>query len=143
MTGKARAHTLAAFLLLATLAWHGGCAAVVVYAYANGESTHDVNAPLDDVWAASLAAFDELELPVAASSRDEDSGRIKSRTPGGDEITLRLQQRKVDQTRAKVRIGLFGDEKRSQQIIRSIEGRLGLTAPADAAAPQAFGEESP
>ena len=73
------------------------------------------------------------------SSRDEDVGKIRSRTPGGDEVTLRLQQRRVDQTRAKVRIGLFGDEKRSQQIIRSIEGRLGPTAPADAAAPRADG----
>jgi len=135
MALTARVRTVAALALLGALAWHPGCAAVVVYAYANGETSHDVDAPLDEVWAASLAAFEELELPVAASSRDEDSGRIKSRTPGGDEITLRLQQRKLDRTRAKVRIGLFGDEKRSQQIIRSIEGRLGLTAPADAAAP--------
>ncbi len=134
MTKTACARAFAAFVLLGLAAWHGGCAAVVVYAYANGETTHDVNAPLEEVWEASLGAFEELELPVASSSRDEDSAKIRSRTPGGDEITLRLQQRKVDQTRAKVRIGLFGDEKRSQQIIRSIEGRLGLAAPADSAA---------
>ncbi|MCW5775502.1 MAG: DUF3568 family protein [Phycisphaeraceae bacterium] len=112
-----------------------GCAAVVVYAYANGETTHDVDAPLEEVWEAVLGAFEDLELPVASSSRDEDSARIRSRTPGGEEITLRLQQRRVDQTRTKVRIGLFGDEKRSQQIIKSIEEKIEPRAPPDAASP--------
>ncbi len=134
MTRMAGARAVLTMALLGGPAWHSGCAAVVVYAYANGETTHDVDAPLEEVWEAALGAFEDLDLPVASSSLDGDSGKIRSRTPGGEEITLRLVQRKVDLTRARVRIGLFGDEKRSRQIIRSIEGRLGLAAPADSAA---------
>ena len=118
---------VAGLLAMATLSpGLGGCAAVVVVAYANGELKRDLAAPMDRAWEASREAVRDTGLEVSSEVRGPSSGRILAKTPGGDDVTLRLDARGEDLTRARVRVSLFGDEKRSREILGAIESRLGL-----------------
>ena len=82
-------------------------------------------ARIDEVYEASLAAMEELEIPVISKSKDALSATITGRDAADKKITIKL---KADgpkiPTELSIRIGMFGSETKSLRIHQTIKEHL-------------------
>jgi hypothetical protein len=97
-----------------------GAAAAGTVAYARGDLQATDNATLDKVYEASLAAMDELQIPVISKSKDALSATITGRDAADKKITITLKAATEDTTELSIRIGLFGSETKSRLIYQKI-----------------------
>ncbi len=97
-----------------------GAAAAGTVAYVRGDLQATDNAPLDKVYKASLAAMEELEIPVISKSKDALSAMITGRDAADKKITISLKASTEDTTELSIRIGLFGSETKSRLIYQKI-----------------------
>jgi len=128
---------------LAGLAWavllmisvlSSGCVALLVggaaaagagtVAYVRGELRSTEDAPFERAWAAAQRALRDLEIPVTAQEKDGLSGRITARAAGDRKVTVRLRKVTGTTTEIRIRVGTWGDEAASRQILESIQRRL-------------------
>jgi hypothetical protein len=125
--------------LLAGLALGGtGCAAVLIggavagagaagYAYYKGEISFDFPAAFQPTWAATLAALQDLGLPIEHHSLVEDHGDIQTRSAEGENISIYVEPANTTSapnTRVHIRVGVFGNQKVSERIQAQISARL-------------------
>jgi len=124
-------------LWLAASAAVGG-AAGAGYVYYKGKVSRPYNANLNDVWAATHTALNELGMRVDSEGRDALSGMIHSQLADGEKVRIYLD---VKQSRipaegpvmvVAIRVGVMGDEAASVRILNQID--LHLTHPAAALA---------
>ena len=101
-----------------------GAAAAGTVAYVRGDLQAAENAPIDKVYDASLAAMEELEIPVISKAKDALSARITGRDAADKKIAIRLKATAEDTTRLSIRIGLFGSETKSRLIHQKIKEYL-------------------
>jgi hypothetical protein len=105
------------------------------YMYVRGEVLHDCNASFDQTWAATQLALQDLQLPIIQAERDNEGGKILSRTGDNDQIKIVLEPRAAripaegQWTHLGIRVAFWGDTQLSERIIAQIETRLGPTAP--------------
>ena len=94
--------------------------------YIGGELQQAYAAPMEKTWNASLATTDELKMKTTEKSIDNlDKNRvIKGRTEDGKDFQVALEALGKDVTMVKVRIGLFGDEKISTAVHKTIAKML-------------------
>ena len=126
---KGRAGALTAILLLASLgplgcvvAWIGGTAAALGgIAYVRGELRAPLGGSVDRVWASTLTAMDDLELPALVSRKDGISASYETSTATGRKISVHLTRVSDAITDVRIRIGLFGDETFSRYILDRIQ----------------------
>jgi hypothetical protein len=118
----------------------GGCLAVaagtaavaggaVGYCYLKGKVPQEFNASLDDTWTATRQALADLNMPVASTEREGDSGFIECRAEGDTvRITLSAQPGKQATdptvTRVAVRVGTFGDQALSERVLAQVAAHL-------------------
>jgi len=124
-------------LLLFIAAGGTGCALFVVAGagaavgigtaeYIGGELKQAYAVPMEKTWNASIATTDELKMTTTEKSIDNlDKNRvIKGRTEDGKDFQIALEALGKDVTMVKVRIGLFGDEKISTAVHKTIAKML-------------------
>ena len=94
--------------------------------YIGGELKQSYATPMEKTWNASIAATDELKMKTTEKFIDNlDQNRvIKGRTEDGKDFQISLERQGKDVTMVKVRIGLFGDEKSSKEIHKTIAKNL-------------------
>jgi len=63
-------------------------------------------------------------MPVTAQEKDGLSGRITARAAGDRKGTVRLRKVTGTTTEIRIRVGTWGDEAASRQILESIQRRL-------------------
>ena len=124
----------------------GGAAAGGYYVYAHGKVTQDYVANLDDVWAASHAALQELGMPLLKEDRTGGAATasLESQTADGERvfITMDLEDSRIPAegavTRVGVRVGTFslGDQVVSERLLGQIGAHLTPVNRAAAAPPQ-------
>ncbi|HAK95121.1 MAG TPA: hypothetical protein DCM87_09005 [Planctomycetes bacterium] len=104
----------------------GGVAAAGVggYAYVKGESTAVLAASMDRSWNATVAALEDLRLPVIAKANDALSGEITARNASDTKITISLRRVSDNATEIGIRVGTFGDEAQSKAILDRIAAHL-------------------
>ncbi|MGD9790438.1 MAG: DUF3568 family protein [Phycisphaerales bacterium] len=123
-----------------TLATLSGCVALVAgavagagaYAYAEGKLESTLNAPLDRSYAAARRAISDLEFTETSAKKDALEAVVEARTAGNDTVTITLKALAVEggdpskstTTKCSIRIGTFGDEKKSITILDAIKSRL-------------------
>ncbi|GEM_PF-672596 len=100
-----------------------GAAGAAGYAYLNGELEKSYPVSVGRAWPAVTAAVEELGMPVLQQSVDDLGGRLESMTADGKKVVIKLEARPTVTT-IKVRVGLFGDKKRSIMILDRIDKRL-------------------
>ncbi|MSU60883.1 MAG: DUF3568 family protein [Pedosphaera sp.] len=119
---------LGASLLAAT-----GCAAVLVggvaagagaVAYVRGELKSVEAAPLEKTWTATLAAVKQLEFAITDRSKDGLSAKLSARGSGDRRIQVELAKSGEKMTEVRIRVGVFGNETLSRQILEKIKSRL-------------------
>jgi len=104
----------------------GAAAGIGTAEYIGGELKQAYAAPMERTWDASIAAADELKVKTTEKSIDNlDQNRvIKGKTEDGKDLQISLEKLGKDVTMVKVRIGLFGDEKKSRTIHETIAKNL-------------------
>jgi hypothetical protein len=145
-----------AYLVLAGVALaSSGCVAAAIgvaaggaaaggYLYYRGKVNQDYVANLDDVWAASHQAVQELGMPVLKEDRSAASATMESQTADGERvyINMDMENSRIPAegalTRVGVRVGTFslGDQVVSERILGQIGAHLTPATRAAAAPPQ-------
>lgn len=122
---------LQAVLVLPVLLLFSGCVAVVAGAagagtvgYLAGELRSPLEAPVDRAWQAVEATINERGYMVTKQSKDARTGILESRTADDQKVTIRVTEVTEDTSEVRIRVGTFGDEKLSLDLIRRIEDRL-------------------
>ncbi len=98
--------------------------------WARGDLTTDVSHPIDRVHQATIATLQARGYTV---EHDPGETRTRVRGEGGDrdrDVTVNLERSGDNVTQVAVRVGIWGDQALSYEIMRDIENRLG-TAPAN------------
>lgn len=115
---------LAASLSGCVVAAVGAAAGYGAYEYGNGTATGVAGAGLDRTYRAALAAVEKLGLTLKSKTRDATAAELNCVEPDHTGVTISLARRSGDFTAIMVKVGLFGDEARSRQIIQSIKDNL-------------------
>ena len=103
------------------IAFASGCALFAVgaagYAYAKGELKSTEPAPLDRTWDATVAAVKELQFPIVEQSKDALEARMVAKNAEDKDIRIKLKKVADNSTELHVRVGAFGDEAVSHEIL--------------------------
>ncbi|MGD8995602.1 MAG: DUF3568 family protein [Syntrophobacterales bacterium] len=124
---KQRTMLLLCYLLMGL----SGCAAVIAagvgvgvgfgtYKYLEGNLQRDYIGPPDTLWEATLTALDDLQVAAEVKERDFFGGLIKGIMHDGTKITINMKRLTDNSTEVGVRVGVFGDRKRSETIHNKI-----------------------
>lgn len=142
-------------LLLAGLATSsGGCLAVAVgagaagtVAYMRGDLEAEEPYSIEQTYAASREAADELGLTIIEgdSGADALSGRVTARDSSDKKVVVRLKAITSNATKVVVRVGTFGDEAKTRRIYNTIREHLkaAAAAPTQPPEPASASAESP
>ena len=122
---------LALTVLVAVLCSTTGCLLLVgagagagSAAYYMGKLEDEVNAPVDDVHDATLDGLKDLEMPVLKDQGDKLSGKVESVTADDRNVWIYIDSLTTSRSKITIRVGLVGDEVRSQQILKAIRDAL-------------------
>lgn len=98
-------------------------AGVAGYYYVEGDLEADIEDDIDDVYDATLEALDDEGWDVEDKDLDDEDGKIVAEK-GDDTVTIKLKEKDDDETHVSIRVGTFGDEEKSEDILDAIEDRL-------------------
>jgi hypothetical protein len=122
---------LPVFLLLAILPALAGCLAVVAaggaaggMAYIKGELLVELEKEVTAVNNAIEKAGQRLELHPISAERDLMGGKFVFRNAQDEKITVTSTARTSKGTELSIRVGMFGDQQRSQMILDRIRKEL-------------------
>ena len=126
--------TIAVFLLFLSLVFSSGCVPVALmagaaagiagYKYIEGSLTVIYNAPFKSTWSGSLEALEGMELKIEDKDHGLSSGKIKARRADNTVVSIGMKYLSSDQTEVTIKVGIFGDEKESNNIKDKIAGVL-------------------
>lgn len=142
-----RLRLLSLVVLLAGLAFSSsGCLAVAVgagaagtVAYMRGDLEAEEPYGIEQTYAASREAVDELGLHIIEGESGEDAltARVTARDSSDKKVVVRLKAITSNATKVKVRVGTFGDEAKTRRIYSTIREHLQATAAAPVQPPEA------
>jgi len=92
--------------------------------YSVGELKSTEQASLSDCWDATLAALQELGLPVTSSRVDSLKGELIARGAEDKKISISLKAVSSSLTQIFIRVELLGDETLSRSILDGIHKHL-------------------
>lgn len=101
----------------------GGAAGAGTVAYIGGELKASEQIALDRAWSGTQAAMDSLGFTVTSKEKDAISGELIARGASDKKITVKLKKQTDEVTEIRIRIGTFGDESMSRQILEEIKKR--------------------
>lgn len=96
---------------------------VAGYYYLEGDLEADIDENIDDVYEATLKALDDEGWDIEDEDLDDEDGRIVAEK-GDDKVTIKLKEKDDDETHVSIRVGTFGDEEKSEDILDAIADRL-------------------
>ncbi len=118
-------------LLLGAVASMTGCLAAAVgagavstVAYIKGDLEAVEAKNIDAVYAATKEAMKQLRYSVTRESRDAISGVITARDAQDKKVTVKLNSTAEAVTKISIRVGLFGNETKSNLIYQTIHDNL-------------------
>ncbi|MCK5379704.1 MAG: DUF3568 family protein [Acidobacteria bacterium] len=83
-----------------------------------------LSAALPTVEAATLAAMEELDFVAVDVISDKLKGTVKARMADGTKVSVKLQAEDFESTMVKIKVGTWGDQSISVQILRHIQKKL-------------------
>jgi hypothetical protein len=98
----------------------GALAAAGTYAYERGNLHTTIDAPIEDVYRATTAALEQMQLPVTDSAQDAFGARLTATQTQGGDVKIEMARESDKTTRVSVRVGTFGDEQKSRVILQRI-----------------------
>jgi hypothetical protein len=118
-------------LLAMILLLSSGCAALVIgagagagtVAYVAGELQATDDVPLNTAWNASKRAMKNLGFSITSKQIDAFEGKLIARGANDKKITISLEKVADKTTEIGIRIGIFGDESKSLNILEAIRAQ--------------------
>ena len=111
---------------LAAAAVGGGAAAGAgTIAYIKGELKATEGYSIDETWAATEAAVDELQFIIINKVKDATAAELKAQTADNKTVNIELKRIADNLTEIKIRVDTFGDEALSRYILNKIQANLG------------------
>ena len=101
-----------------------GAAGVAGAMYVNGEMKATLDGTPDKVVAATEKAFADLSITKVSSSATKLDGKVVGKTATGKDITITVKSSTEKTSEIFIRVGTFGDEELSRQILSKIEANL-------------------
>jgi len=108
----------------AALVGAGAGAGVGAYAYSKGELKSVETASVDKVWKAVEKTVDEMGFVVQSKSKDALAGIVEAQGANDKKITIKINFVTEKTTEVKIRVGFFGNETYSYQILKTIRSHL-------------------
>jgi hypothetical protein len=102
----------------------GAAAGAGGYAWYNGELSSVESGSIEKAWAASQAAMKDLEFTITEQGKDSLTAHLTARTARDKKVTVNLKKQTEKLTEIKIRVGTFGDEALSSQILAKIKAHL-------------------
>jgi hypothetical protein len=104
----------------------GGAAAAGAgtVAYVNGELKDTEGVAYDKVYGATLTAMNDLQYAVVGKEKDAVNAKITARTGSDKKVEVKLAKQSATVTEIRIRVGTFGDESLSRQILDKIKAHL-------------------
>ena len=102
----------------------GAVAGAGTIAYIKGELKSTEGYSIDETWAATVAAIDELQFIVINKVKDAVSAELKAQTADNKTVNIELKRIANNLTEIKIRVDTFGDEALSRYILNKIQANL-------------------
>lgn len=102
----------------------GGAAGAGTVAYVGGELKAVEEVTMNRAWEAANRAMGDLEFVVTSKEKDAFYGELIARGAGDKKIKIKVKKQSDTVTEIKIRIGVFGDESLSRQILDKIKARF-------------------
>ena len=99
----------------------GGAAGAI---FVKGRLVELVSSSVSDVHMASREALSELGLPIIEDSVDHRTARLRSEYADGKQVWINIETEGLSDTKIIVRVGAFGDQQRSRDILARIKRNL-------------------
>lgn len=95
------------------------------FTYLRSHLAGTIGAALPKLERATEAAMEELDFVAVEVVSDKLRGEIRSKMADGTKVTVHLIAQDFETTVIRIRVGLFGDQSVSVQILRHIQKQLG------------------
>jgi hypothetical protein len=102
----------------------GAAAGAGSYAYVTGELKATEAVSLENAYQAAQQAMSELEFTVTNKQKDAFYAEVNARRASGKKIKVKLDKESNSVTRIRIRVGTFGDESMSHQILERIKKHI-------------------
>ena len=93
-------------------------------AYVGGELKSTEKVSLDRAWGATQTAMGDLGFAITDRHKDVFNAELNARGVEVKKIRIALKKISDNSTELKIRVGVFGDEAKSRQILQTIKQRL-------------------
>lgn len=80
--------------------------------------------PIDITWKSSLRALDSLKISITKRYHNTKTAVIKGVTVQDNSVKLSMSSTNSNTTRISIRVGVFGDEIISREILRRIDSNF-------------------
>lgn len=106
-----------------TAAWVAGGAAAGIgtYKYIKGELESTEKVSLDKAYQATQTAMEDLEFTITSKQKDAFDGEVIARRATGKKVTVKLKRQSDSVTQIRIRVGTFGDETISKDILDTMK----------------------
>jgi hypothetical protein len=95
-----------------------------VYSVGKGRLYATSSQDTTSVYAATLKALDELEVNVTDKAKDAFYARVVAKGADGKRITISIKPKEGDGTTFTIKVGIFGEKRRSSIIYERIKQNL-------------------
>jgi hypothetical protein len=102
----------------------GGAAGAGAVAYIGGELKSTEEVSLNRAWKATEMAMRDLDFRITDKTKDTLDAQLKASGGDGKEIQVVLKRISKSRTEIRIRVGTFGDESLSLQILDTIKKRF-------------------
>jgi len=102
----------------------GAAAGAGTVAYAMGELKSTEEIGLVPAWEATQQAIKDLEFATTSKEKDAVEAKLIARGTADKKIKIRLIKQSDAVTQIRIRVGTFGDETLSRQILEKIKSHF-------------------
>ena len=89
-----------------------------------GQLQQQVNASLDSLHTATIKALKQMELPVIIDRKDKLTAKVESEFSDRARVRIDIDAVSAKVSKIQIRVGSLGDEKRSREIMDTIQHYL-------------------
>ena len=94
------------------------------FSFLRGTLSGVIGSAQPNVETATVAAMEELDFVAVDVISDKLKGTVKARMADGTKVSVKLQAEDFESTKVKIKVGTWGDQSISVQILRHIQKKL-------------------
>ena len=99
-------------------------AAAGTVAYVKGDLGAIVDGNVEQTFAAAKAAVEELGMPILTAYSSGQEGHVEARHGTDNKVTVNITGQTEKASKVSIRVGTFGNESVSQQVLDKIKANL-------------------